>query len=325
MFSSFIIQSGIAIIALLALVWLGSNPQTHANTRNTHTESFVTALVTFHKSQCYFASTIQIAALILSYDSFSATKGILSGKDASFRDFVDTSVLIVLATSGLIPIVTTLVCITRYGRQTWYILVLSSITYCLASATLVASFRFAQHYGEPADFYGSEATDLWFSSPSCTIDGEIGDSLYALCGSSELNNNALQSSTVTAFWIWLVWLNCTTWLVLCVGKKIVDNRRRSLSHPTDIAILTRWRTSPLFKAFSRFHPGILVLLITSALCFGSQFSLFSIYLRHYYISPTWTFGQIIAVTVWIPSVFEYLYIEYSTCQSPTNPHFLPIY
>ena len=82
-FSSFVIQSGIAVFALAALIIFELlSPKPEAPDRDDimrpdeppielqtpvtkRKDNLITALVEFHKAQCYSASTIQITALIL--------------------------------------------------------------------------------------------------------------------------------------------------------------------------------------------------------------------------------------------------------------------
>ena len=66
----------------------------------------VTKVVNFRKAQCYFLSTIQLTESVLTHDSVigDASLSINGGTDL-FHDFVDTSALVVLATSGFIPYV----------------------------------------------------------------------------------------------------------------------------------------------------------------------------------------------------------------------------
>ena len=54
-----------------------------------------------------------------------------------------------------------------------------------------------------------------------------------------------------------------------------------------------------------------IAVIPWLLCFAAQFYLFAAFIRHDLINYEWSLGQIIAVTVWIPCVVEYLYIEFS--------------
>ena len=54
-------------------------------------------------------------------------------------------------------------------------------------------------------------------------------------------------------------------------------------------------------------PRLTVFIVSSLLCFGVHFYLIGVFHRHHLVSQVWTFGQIVAVTVWIPSIFEVLH------------------
>ena len=68
---------------------------------------------------------------------------------------------------------------------------------------------------------------------------------------------------------------------------------------------------PLSKIPKKFIVGVgyPVLLLIWALYFVYHFYLYSIFTKSIVVSPSWTFGQIIAVTVWAPFIVEYLYLE----------------
>ena len=112
-FWSFIIQAGIAIIALLALLVFDVWYSFKRIKEKVQIDRMIVALVDFHKAQCYFASVIQIAALTLFHKSKngSAEAYNYSSNPHAFRDLFDSSVLIFLATCGLIPINLTLACV----------------------------------------------------------------------------------------------------------------------------------------------------------------------------------------------------------------------
>ena len=44
------------------------------------------------------------------------------------------------------------------------------------------------------------------------------------------------------------------------------------------------------------------------MAFGYQFYAYSLYFHHSQIDPTWSFGQIVAIMVWIPAIAEYIYL-----------------
>ena len=319
MFTSFIIQSGIAVVALAALlgfeVWsrIKKLPEGQGKT---HINRMVIALVEFHKAQCYFSCVIQITALALFRDSNVASGGAYSTSPADqFNDLFDTSILIVLATSGLIPVNLILACLMRYGRHSWYLLILSLITTILATATLIASYYYTNLYGreyqndlgDPFDEYNAYGGGV-----SCNLPGILEDTIFSLCGDSKLANNLLPTGLIDSGWIWAVWANCIIWLFLglgikCYNLKVFARHREKLTQIGPKVSFIRY----LIDKSRNCTTWIIVSAIPWSLCFAGQFYLFSAYFEHSVISYEWSFGQIIAVTVWLPSLVEYVYIEWS--------------
>ena len=290
-FSSFLIQSGIAILAFVALLGLEIMPR---RTKEVHTNAIVTALVDFHKCQCYFSSTIQITGLIL----FHAIRSHTAQASHGAADIFDLSVLTVLALSGLVPISLTLVCLTRYGHRTWHLIILSVITMAISTGTLSCPFIYLRRFGDPV-------TDQYL--------GPNLENLYPLCGSSKLRKNDIGTTTFAKPWIWAVWLNCVTWTIFCILWKAFEGSRR-------VKLLISWKdSSPVaahLNSIGKSPVWPLLSMLTWVMCFGYQFNLFSAYIQHTVILQDWSFGQIIAVAVWMPAVFEYFYI---LCQTrPQN-------
>ena len=164
----------------------------------------------------------------------------------------------------------------------------------LSTATLSCPFIYLRRFGDPV-------TDQYF--------GRNLEDLYPLCGTSKLRNNDIGTTTFARPWIWAIWLICVTWTISCLVRKTIEGSRRvsllkSLKDSSYIAgHLNYIAKSPVWPLLS---------MLTWITCFGFQFNLFSAYLRHTVILQDWSFGQIIAVAVWIPAVFEYFYI---VCQS----------
>ena len=322
MFSSFIIQSGIAVVALAALLgfemWsqIKKLPEGHGKT---HINRMVIALVDFHKAQCYFSCVIQITALALFRESKGASGGLFSSSPADqFNDAFDTSIMIVLATSGLIPVNLILACIMRYGRHSWYLLILSLITTILATATLIASYYYTHVYGKPYGDYGNnlgnsfDDSNAYSGGVSCTLPNTVNETIFPLCGSSKLGNNLLPTGLIDNGWIWAVWANCIVWLFLGLGikccnlKVFAKSREKSMQFGTKVSFIKY-----LIKKSRTYTTWIIVSVIPWSLCFAGQFYLYSAFFEHSVISYEWSFGQIIAVTVWLPSLVEYVYIEWS--------------
>lgn len=289
-----------------------------------HSTRLVIGLVEFHKAQCYFSSVIQITALTLFHNVNQSTPTVIADTPSSFKitagtyqDEFDTSVLFVLASSGIIPVSLVLACITRYGRQSWYLLILSWIAITLATATLICCYKWTVlNQGKYANDLPKkwEYGNRYGAINSCDLLGNLNETVIPLCGSSKLLDNALGPSSQANWWAWLIWANCIIWMFYCLGKKC---------YSADYFLSSRekWRTSLLkhsstqwiAKQGSGHRIWILASIVPWSLCSGSQFYLFSAYFEHHIISQTWSFGQIIAITVWVPSIVEYLYIELSKC------------
>ena len=249
-----------------------------------HMDIILTALIDFHKSQCFFSGTIQITAfLYYQQDLGGNIQGSISG-----------AVLVVLATTGLLPVNLTLGCVAAYGRLSWYLLILSSMTTVLSTVTLV----------------------LVIMSP--LSDG--GGGLEDFCGSTKLDGNYYGTILTAGNWLWVVWAVCVAQLSLCWYQKFPNRARyrQWLQKVRPIFRLWVWIAS---RIHARVWAGILVLVW--AACFGAQFYLFSLYFQNSLISYEWSFGQIIAIAVWLPSLFEYVYILYGKCSRPIQHRFSP--
>ena len=210
--SSFLIQPGIVLLAAFGLLGLGILPGLADSTRTVHTEALVSALVSFHKAQNFFSSTIQIAALILVNNVLQV--GFI-GKNYSLApgtDAGDVVVLNLLAISGLIPVTVVFLCISRYGRQTWYIFILTLVAVLLATATVAATFYIFTQTSFVRGFIALGAISSSAGNQDrlidCGTDIPVEQLVTSLCGPGILDNNSLQSSTVTSKWIWGLWANC---------------------------------------------------------------------------------------------------------------------
>ena len=325
-FSSFLIQSCIAFIAFVALLGFylcsrGTNSTEKGKTES-HSSRLIVALVEFHKAQCYFSSVIQITAMVLFFKSRKSNTDNVNSSSydtaGTFQDYFDTSVLTVLASSGLIPIALILACITRFGRQSWYLLVLSWAAVILATATLAASYYWAHKTAKAQGIYdnnlgyGWNTIDVYGAANSCNLNGTLGDTVLPLCGTSSLLENALPAEIIANWWTWLAWANCIVWVLACTGKKWYDSGRRPPFHERIRATFNaRLKGNSGFDATKIRGLWAVVFFVPWSLCFASQFYLFSAFFDHSVISYTWSFGQIIAIFVWLPCIIEYLYIEIS--------------
>lgn len=153
--------------------------------------AMVAALVDFHKSQCYFSSTVQIVAIVLCYKAKVFLDTTEYGNDPLTiwgNNIHDSSTLVILATAGFLPTTLTLTCIQRYGRQSWYLVIL--ITYCLSTIVLALSTFLVNRYHPFVSINGE-----YLQSDSCGTFGSIGDFIDSICGNSDLEKTSIKNNT----------------------------------------------------------------------------------------------------------------------------------
>ncbi|KAK0516997.1 hypothetical protein JMJ35_000152 [Cladonia borealis] len=297
---SFIWQSSIIIVAFAYLLVL--------EIMQCSNDITVAALVNFHTTQCYFASTVQVAALWIVTGNINIPEGVVSSEDYFYiyGAFIDNSALVVLATSGFIPVTFGLATIMRFGHPSWHLIRLSLVTFALATATLATFYHYDSQYSKLDNYLSSLQHDGYLEDGTCAIGGNVGDTVFRLCGSSLLNNNTISGSTITQWWIWAAWANCMVYMLLCFVSKLMGPRPPKMacsklnsapSHHPGIKLPGR--------IMGRLNGRLLIFIVTPALCLSVQFYLITAFNRHHLVSQVWTFGQIIAVAFWLPSVFEY--------------------
>ena len=256
------------------------------------------ATIDFQVVQCYFAGAMQIAALVYTERQYLLIRWVASPK------LLDAGLLFTLATNGFAPTILTLTLITKYGRQSWYLIFLSSIVFVLSTGTLAASSTawhattFDPVYGvleECGDIVVSNLTTVW-------------------CG---LNNNLLsdsgQNPTSINKAVWVMWAHSLLWLMYCVANKIWTSNRflpgtkklGSLCWPR-LALNDRFSLGRLGRCLDR---GILT--ITWSLSLGYQLWLYAVILRGSITNYTWSFGQILAILIWAPCIVELINLEIS--------------
>lgn len=149
--------------------------------------------------------------------------------------------------------------------------------------------------------------ELDFEYGACGEIENLGDILYPLCGSSSLKNNFIRMDSFSKGLTWTIWSYCLLWLVFCITVKVskvptVRHGRTFIAIPGQLKLWHDRRAVQLWPVVST---------PLWSLCFCYQFWVISVYLQHSLIPYTWSFGQIIAVTVWVPSIVELFYILYS--------------
>ncbi|KAE8330491.1 hypothetical protein BDV39DRAFT_190457 [Aspergillus sergii] len=252
-------------------------------------------LVEFQEAQCFFMLSFQCAALIAlaaGPQVFEATSLLQLQSNISMAKAV--------AFMGILPITYGLWILHRIGLHSWYISVWSAITIVTSSVTLHLCKVVPRADNLQQIATADRLDKCGFYPPPliyCRSDSELGSS-YSL-----VNNLTFGLSDNTANFV------CIAIYGLLLLKRLAPYPKRWLGQ------------KPWFQAtYHRVHPwlvsrGIRILsrtvdvIIETLLLLTNFFYSFMVIARSL---PTisldsWSFGQIIAVTIWSPIVSKYLY------------------
>lgn len=256
-------------------------------------QALMMATVDFHLAQCYFAAAIQIAALVFWARDYLLIRWIVS------PELLDARLLMALATNGFAPTMVTLALISQYGRQSWYLISLSSINFVLSTVMLAASSSaryvtpFDASYGGLSacgDFLASNLTTTW-------------------CGSNSLFTDSGHNHVIISAIVWVMWTHSLLWLVYCVLKKVRTLGRTRLGFLCMLRIIMSNRI-PMRRSWGPWSERLFV--ITWSLSFGYQlFQLYAVILRGAITNYTWSFGQILAVVLWAPCLAGFINLTIS--------------
>ena len=257
-------------------------------------------LVDFYKSQCFFSATLQITAIIVYHQSISKHMN----DDLTTFDALDPSLLVALASSGLFPVTFAFACIARRGHHSWYVMILSCTTFMLATVTLALAFSRQELATDSAQMGSLDVFAANTFSSGCPLACKVSEIVYPICGTSSLAENYLPGPEIAKNVTWSPWACCCLAYVLMTFDDRIWRSIRLFLGTERLQKLLRSRIYSCWRLISQIFVPIVACSV-----FIFQILLFYIYLRHDLFSQEWTFGQIIAVTVWAPSIIEFLYIE----------------
>ena len=329
---SLFLQSSIAILASILMLILVLRPTRSKQKRREHRQALVIATIEFQKSQCYFAGATQIAALVFSSRQSKMLLNI-QGYLTEAPDLVDDGFLYPMATCGILPVTFTLALIARYGRQSWYLTLLSLSIFVLSTVTLATSTKFWYDLNREAFFKIIHSQNLRSYTPN-TFTGIYDDSLeplagacgnvhpldlaVLLCGSTELYSKKVYYPMIIGIGICFIWAHCLIWMLYFLLKQGLSSESMQ---PRAARLRSAWRSCApgfllsqrLLKAttWHRFWHGVLA--ITWSICFSFQFHMYSLVFSESAVDTTWSFGQVVAIIVWLPCLVEYLNLEISKC------------
>lgn len=280
--------------------------------------NLISALFEFQKAQCFFMIAVQVAAIIVVQRGGFEAKN-LQQLSNSF------SATTLVAICGYLPVVFALLNLHGAGKCSWYILALSTITVVISGVTAFNTRRFYPSPNDMADL--KKVTGSWTS-----------------CGNKDPTTFCLSPRTVDPFnyrgGAKDIFIFCLVVLIFL----IIDKTRTSPIVPTVKAKTTNHNSLKTIKSISLGHRTMTQLSALSKLssvpsyygrldvrrkralsnllygCLWIVFLFFycrAVYLLSTWINnqsgvigpSTWTFGQIVGITVWAPSLIQYLYLE----------------
>ena len=156
-------QSSIAILTSLGLLFFKVWPFRKKHRAKRHMHALVMAAIEFQKKQCYFAGTIQIAAMF-----FLGNQSVISQQistQSTIRDIMDVNILPAVSANGYVPVMFTLTLIAHYSKQSWYLILLSFSVLGLSTGFLVYFGRLSKSFQSlgisPLTTFGDKYVDGW--------------------------------------------------------------------------------------------------------------------------------------------------------------------
>ncbi|KAL8752719.1 MAG: hypothetical protein Q9184_005650 [Pyrenodesmia sp. 2 TL-2023] len=279
--------------------------------------NLISALFEFQKAQCFFMIAVQVAAIIV------VQRGGFDAKNLQqLSNSFSATTLVTIC--GYLPVVFTLLNLHGAGKCSWYILTLSTITVVISGVTAFNTRKFYPSPNDMAELRG--ITGSWTS-----------------CGNKNPTTFCLSPPTVDPFnypgGVKDIFIFCLIVLIFLVIDKIrtsplfpATRTRTNYNSLKNIrSFLLGRRTMTQLSALSRLSPvpsyysrlDVKTKRALSNLLYGCLWIIFLFfYCRAVYLLSTWinnqsgviapspwSFGQIVGITVWVPSLIQYLYVE----------------
>ena len=303
---SYWLQGGISLLAFLALKICDKVPY------RTRLRRFLPALksatVEFHKAQCFFMLAIDIATQIV------LKTGTLNDGSAKLQGLYNNYVLIgSISLSGLLPVSFMLLTLHSVGVRSWYLLTLSSCTVALSAATLFSTGNFNPGPANMMRLRNQVSGDF----PACGFRDPSDyclETKYVTLTSMDIGRGSIGGPILvftliilalifsdycgvqdTAIYRWVI-----EW---CLQRlKIVSKAIQYSRNPQDHSYFSlRFDSAPNYASHCLYF-----------ITWSCYFMFWAYYLRSLKVGAnagivqTWTFGQIVAISVWAQPIFEYV-------------------
>ena len=275
----------------------------------TYAPAVKSATVEFHKAQCFFILAIELAAnMVISEGTLndSTTPTTLQGL------FNNYSLLGGISISGFLPVTFTLLVLHRSGVHSWYLVILSDCALVLSAVTM---YRVGDFTISPAERHSLMVTNAAGQYPTCGYKD-----LTAFCFRGPYD---VTLTSMEAFGSGHIDGPSLLLIFTCTILALINLDHLGLQQTSQYERFVRWLLSWVDTFLRRIHKrkdhrSAQHLLAMSKDCLYFYiwvlyvtFIVFSLQTLSYYYftlgpAKSWTFGQIVAVTVWAGPLLEFV-------------------
>lgn len=205
-------------------------------------------------------------------------------------------VVIPLALNGCVPVVSTLQIISRYARLSWHTISLAMVSLLLSTIALVKARSVWGLWSMTTD---PDANDQWRYQMTRLV-----------CGSDAKNLNNLSSSVIDFTIVWLIYSFCIVYFLACVTGHILTHTNYGLRISQSLRTFfyeNLPETKRIRLVVSTLGNATIMILWLSF--FAYSFFIYDRFRKSNFVSPEWSFGQIVAIAVWVPSIVDFVYME----------------
>ena len=267
------------------------------------------AVVEFQKAQCYFMLATNIAGLVVQ------TVGGLELQ--SLQQLYNTFIFIkVIAIGGYLPITFGLLILRMLKKLSWYVLALSIASVGVAIGNLYKRQDFRPN-PDDLSYLRQQSTQ---GGPSSCGNNNLLAWCYSRIGVESYNfratNGADGADNILKFSLVVLGLLIIEHFWQSsdrTNRKIRDYLFRSCISRSDSSRFPG--SNRIFRWLSRLTvPIIIVVFVAMYLYFFAVFAVDLDWFRENKIyDPEWSFGQIVALMVWAPPIFEYFWESFRKC------------
>ncbi|KAI4159308.1 MAG: hypothetical protein L6R39_000398 [Caloplaca ligustica] len=317
---SYVIQSVLVLFSWLGLSiasWTSFYQPTRSGSAKKAKEVFLESLNSFQRAQCYFSIPIAVTTLIT---------------DPFHLDTVNGFGFLPVAINGFLPQTFNLLQLHRHKRLSWYISSLTFLSWLLSTINFWAIIKYlrVERIGtRDAEFRSLSNIETCGSLNALSLCIQAQDIspldwlFHTKLKSTNFGSSILfGTTTIGTSIVPTIWVFCTTVLLVLLGHQcfgssglgIFYSRSRAppslpAHFPRQRRLLTKFRylfTNP-WTATIAFHAASAMFL----LCTVYQGMLYYNYLALDLVDlDGWSFGQIIAITVWIPVISDYMHLQF---------------